>query len=162
MKTIYINGELFQYEEEHLTYETIQPLSLEDGKQLLFKTKQLFDTVGLKFYLAFGTLLGAIRDKTIIKGDEDIDVFVDDEKLLFNNLPYFSRNGLKVIRIEKGILYSFRLNENSFIDVYILKPLPIYNLWSIYCINLSGYVTPKKYFNRYQQITFCRRQMVNL
>ena len=154
MAKIIINGKPFEYEEEHLTYETIRPISLEDGKVLISRTKELFDSIGLNFYLAFGTLLGAVRDKAIIKGDEDIDVFIENENLLLTNLPFLSQNGLKVIRIHKGILYSFRLNEKSYIDVYILSSLPIYNLWSIYCLKLSSFITPKKYFRRFQEIDF--------
>lgn len=154
MAIININGKQFEYKEEHLTYETIQPISHEDGKILLSKTKELFDSIGLNFYLAFGTLLGAVRDKAIIKGDEDIDIFITNENLLYANLPFLFQNGLKVIRIHKGILYSFRMNERCYIDVYILRPLPTYNFWSIYCFSLSGFVTPKIFFKNYQEIKF--------
>ena len=152
-KTI-INGKIFEYDEEHLTYETIHPISQEDGKVLLSKTKELFDHIGLDFYLAFGTLLGAVREKKIITGDEDIDIFINNENLLYTNLPFLAQNGLKVFRIQKGILYSFRLNEKSYIDVYILSSLPKYNLWSKYCLKLSQFITPKKYFKEYQKIDF--------
>lgn len=38
------------------------------------KTKELFSLIELPFYLAYGTLLGAVRDHALIPGDEDVDV----------------------------------------------------------------------------------------
>lgn len=152
-KTIIVKGKPFTFEEEHLTHAQLSPISDEDGRELLLTVKRLFEPIGLNFYLAFGTLLGAVRDKGIIKGDEDIDVHTDNEQLLYDSLPYLYENGLKVIRIIPGDTYSFRLNERSFIDVYILRPLH-HSVWSSYCYRVAFHNIPKKFFKEYQDIEF--------
>lgn len=153
--TIIIDGRPFTYEDEidDIVYEVSKPISIEDGLNLLKQTKLLFSNINLDFYLAYGTLLGAIREKTIIPGDEDVDVFTDDEQKLLNNLPYLYENNYKVCRINPGKLYSFRVNENAYIDVYILRPFK-FAIWKLYCYSLSNHATPKKYFKEYQDIQF--------
>ena len=152
-----INGEIFIYEDEidDITYDNISSISEEDGKEILLKAKELFSQIGLEFYLAFGTLLGAIREHNIIPGDEDVDIMIFDEETLYNNLPFLYKNNFKLCRIEKGILYSFRLNKKAYIDVYIIKEMN-YSIWKPYCYSLAGYVTPKKYLNKFTDIDFLK------
>ena len=90
-------------------------MSKDEGKELLYLVKRLFAHQKLSFYLAFGTLLGAIREHNIIDGDEDLDIFVDNEALLVNSLPFFAENGLFLIRAIKGDTYSFRSSDNTYI-----------------------------------------------
>lgn len=47
--------------------------------EVLKKIKEIFDKNGWKYYLAFGTLLGAIRHEGFIPWDDDIDVCVPRE-----------------------------------------------------------------------------------
>lgn len=153
--TLIIQGQEFVYNDEieDITYDTIFPISEEDIKCLLQKTKELFSLIELPFYLAYGTLLGAVRDHALIPGDEDVDVFILNEQTLFNKLPFLYQNGFKVCRIIAGCLYSFRVNENSYIDVYILKPYK-FAVWGLTCYSLCKYATPKKYFREYSEIDF--------
>lgn len=153
MKTLMIDGTPFHYEDESLSHETITAISPESGKRTLEVCKGLFLSRGLDVYLAFGTLLGAVRDKSIIKGDEDVDVYVEDEHVLRSNLPFFQENGLKLIRVIEGRVYSFRCEESSYIDVYILKK-DVKSIWSFYCFYLNGWAMPKKYFKSEQEIEF--------
>lgn len=152
-RIIIVKGKPFSFEEEILSHSQLTPISETDGRELLLTVKRLFGHVGLNFYLAFGTLLGAVRDHGIIKGDEDIDVHTDNEQLLYDSLPYLYENGLKVIRIIPGDTYSFRLNERSFIDVYILRPLR-FSIWATYCYRVAFHNIPKRFFREYQDIEF--------
>lgn len=68
-------------ENRELTLEEIQQGSF----NILKKIKEIFDENGWKYYLAYGTLLGAIRHKGFIPWDDDIDIWVprqDYEKFL--------------------------------------------------------------------------------
>ena len=66
-----------------------QKLNLKDIQEISYgilkEFKYFCDSNGLKYYLAYGTLIGAIRHNGFIPWDDDIDVFMprpDYEKLL--------------------------------------------------------------------------------
>ena len=40
--------------------------------------KKVFDKFGVRFFLAYGTCLGAYRDNNFLPGDNDIDIMVTD------------------------------------------------------------------------------------
>lgn len=160
-KTIIIKGTPFTYDDEldDITYDSLSPISEEDAIKLLALTKDLFGQCGIRFSLAYGTLLGAVRDKGIIKGDEDVDIFVESEVKLRNSLPFLYDNGLKLCRIEDGLLYSFRTDNKSFIDVYIKAKLP-FSIWSLWCVGISGFAVPKWYVSRYDSINFLGMELL--
>ena len=63
----------------------------EYGMQVLDEIKRICQILGIRYFLAYGTLLGAIRHKGYIPWDDDIDIWVfrdDYEKLKkeFNSL----------------------------------------------------------------------------
>lgn len=152
--TIMINGEPFSYESEVITYDNNGVLDEKDAYPMLEATQRLLSERGVPVYLAFGTLLGAIREKGIIKGDEDIDVMTDNEDNLIQALPYLYENGLCLFRHVKGRVYSFFWKgTRSYIDIYIIRPMKR-SAWSIYCYALDDKATPKKYFKEYQDIDF--------
>ena len=154
-QTIFINGKPFTYEEETLEYGVTKPMSHDEAQDLLIRVKELLLQVGLPFCLGYGTLLGAVRDHDIIPGDEDLDIIVKDEALLLSSLPFLSENGLKTIRICKGSTYSFRLNDNAYIDIYIQRPIQGFSPWKLYCDCLCGFCyTPRKLMNEFQEIEF--------
>ena len=155
MKTIVINDSIFQYEEEELSYNSIQALKPEDAVNLLKTTKELLDEKHLPFYLCFGTLLGAVRNHGLIPGDEDIDIYVTDETKLRSILPFMYDRGLKVVRINEGMVYSFRLNGGAYIDIYIQRSITGISIWKSYCYSLaSNCYTPQKLLDGYIEIDF--------
>ena len=141
-KTIMIQGKTFVYNDElsDIKYDNMEAITEEQARNLILKTKEVFGKVGLDFYLNVGTLLGAVREHGLIKGDEDVDVFIDDEDKLFNNLPFFQDNGLYLCRMIRRQIYSFKIGDNSFIDVYILGPLG-FSIWTPWCYRLCTCVT---------------------
>lgn len=153
-KSILIDGKPFFYDAEDLSYETTTAMSHEAGVKLLALTKKLFDAKNMKFYLAFGTLLGAIREHDIIKGDEDLDIFVINEDAFKQIIPYFDEKGLHLIRVIPGDTYSFRSDANSYIDIYILHKIHKFNIWRFYCYSLASMYTPKRYVKDFQNIDF--------
>ena len=152
--TITVNGRPFTYidESEEMVYENVGQIDVDECIGLLKNFKCVFESIGIPFYLAYGTLLGAVREKAFIKGDNDIDVFTTDEKLLYNSLPILSEKGFRVVRIMKGRLYSFKNSSDCYIDVYILRKLCFLNPWSTYCYNLEHFAVPKRFFKEYQDI----------
>jgi len=154
-RTIIVKGKPFTYNDEgdEMSYETISPISVEDARKLLAKTKELFDKCGIRFCLAFGTLLGAVREGTIIKGDEDVDIFVESEENLWDNIPFLYENGLRVCRIEKKYVYSFRVDNKSYIDVYFKTKLPL-SIWRLWCDSLLCRAVPKRYISKYEEMEF--------
>ncbi len=152
-KTILIDNRPFSFEEEILSLDTSPAITNEDAKKVLCLTKKLLEPIGLEFCLYWGTLLGAVRDKEVIKGDEDVDVYVTDEDKLYNSIPYLYDNGLKLVRFEKGSLYSFRANNNCYIDFYIVRPLRN-SIWASTCYRITRYNQPKWIFKETEKISF--------
>jgi len=60
-----------------------------EAKKLLFDTINVFNKVGIKYYLDYGTLLGAYRNGNFIPNDHDIDIGIY-EKFWLN--PILMRN----------------------------------------------------------------------
>ncbi len=54
-------------------------MNFEAAKQTFLEIKEVFDRLGIKFYLNDGTLLGAIREKGFIPWDKDIDLRISAE-----------------------------------------------------------------------------------
>lgn len=69
----------------------MKELELNELKQVAFDTLKVFDAFckenNIRYYLAYGTLLGAIRYKKFIPWDDDVDVLVprDDYKRLLTS-----------------------------------------------------------------------------
>ncbi|GHV66290.1 hypothetical protein AGMMS49928_00630 [Spirochaetia bacterium] len=155
MAAITINGKIFNYKEVALSWDTNVPFNKNDAKELLLKTKEVLDRHGLLFCLATGTLLGAVRDKDFITGDEDIDIFIyaKDKDRLISLIPELNNNDIKLCRIGKNHLYSFMYKGKCYVDIYILKSFK-FSLFGIYCYDFNTHAMPKKYFREIQEIDF--------
>ncbi len=53
---------------------TIPPMDTTDAARLLAEVKEIFDGLGLVFFLRQGTCLGAYRDRALIEWDDDLDL----------------------------------------------------------------------------------------
>lgn len=84
--------------------------------------KEIADRNGFRFFLAYGTLLGAIREKDFIDHDEDIDLGADyqDVELFMSMLFELRDHGFEVARWDDRGLISI-IRNNEYIDIYFFK-----------------------------------------
>lgn len=106
----------------------------------LILLKSLLDANNIKFQLAAGTLLGAIRNHDFIDHDEDIDLaLLDTERIKFLSiLPKLRENGFELCRYDRRDLYSIMRN-GEYIDLYFFRP---YDEDKMIC---SGWVVKSKF-----------------
>ena len=97
----------------------------------LIDVGRILDAHGVKYLLAFGTLLGAIRDGGPCEGDQDVDLMVmedQESKLVHMWLENqfleecFCSNGFRICRVSNHMITVDR--DNSYVDVYIFRPKP--------------------------------------
>ena len=124
LNTIEINGQPFTYMDEVGDPYVFNPMKPEDMKEVLDLSTRLLKDCGIDFILAFGTLLGAVREGNFIKGDDDVDIIVTDEDKLFKSIPFLYDHGLYINRIFKTELYTFHTDgKKGHVDMYILRPI---------------------------------------
>lgn len=124
----FLNEIILQTKEDYGFFNQVQKDILDIVKEL----HNLFTTNDLNYYLAFGSLLGAARDKTFIPWDIDFDIFIKyqdidkfnwilenklSENFYFvgqndNSFPYFQTRVCK-----KGV------DHRIHVDVFYLYPI---------------------------------------
>ncbi len=99
----------------------VKAINKDIAEENLFLFKDIMDKNELEFSLAYGTLLGAIRENDFIEYDEDIDVIIlDENRVSFIDLLFdFRKHGFEVGRYFNDLLSLVR--EGEYIDVYIFK-----------------------------------------
>jgi len=110
--------------EEKMTYW--KPINFTSSIYILFTTKQIFEDNNIPFFLVYGTLLGAYRDKGFIKHDTDIDLGLLDEYLeqvmALIDGGYFAIRGLLHIRGEHKKRHLKALQyKTDYIDFWFFK-----------------------------------------
>ena len=95
-------------------------------KEIAFENLKLFKKIlsknNIKFQLAYGTLLGAVREHDFISHDEDIDlVILEEEKQhTFDILPQLIAEGFEIARYDRRGLLSI-IRKGEYIDLYFMK-----------------------------------------
>ena len=124
LKKIKTTSGVYKYEFRPL-FPGIKRINKIIAKENLLLVKNILDKEELPFMLAYGTLLGAVREHDFIAHDEDIDLIVMKEyfdhfvALLF----IFRTEGFEVVRYEKrGFLSLIRKGE--YIDFYFYQDYP--------------------------------------
>jgi len=97
------------------------PLNKKICKENLLILKKVFDERNIPFFLGYGTLLGAVRDKNFIAWDTDIDLLFDKKNKLsvVQALPFLKEKGF----VERGLRENFwGLNrKNNRVDIYFFS-----------------------------------------
>lgn len=127
------------------------------AKKMLETFKTYADKHKVKFFLLFGTCLGAVRDKDFIDDDVDVDigVYADDPNLknMLNDMMshhdhnYYEQKG-KIMRCEILMYYSLDINPLHKIgDKY-------YYLKKFQDGKMYGKEYPEKFFDTLEEIDF--------
>ncbi len=80
-------------------------MDLKAAKQTLLEIKEIFDRLNIRFYLSDGTMLGAVRSKSFISGDKDIDLRTPAKEWDFSAFKGFEEKGFRCIKIARPKLY---------------------------------------------------------
>lgn len=109
---------------QKILFPGIQTINKEIAHENLVLLKQILDSKNIQWGIAFGSLLGVVREHDFIDWDEDIDMYIlEEEEILFKNILWDLRNaGFELIRYERRGLYSICRN-GEYMDFYVLSKI---------------------------------------
>lgn len=144
-----------QYNFESLHHNRKMDRSI--AKENIILLKEIFDKHDMKYWLCFGTLLGAIRDNDFIEHDVDTDIGIELSQLnkLEVSLSDFDRYGFEIIRVTSDLSMISLLRENEYIDIYLFRKVNNDENMSWRC---NGYVVKDDYFSELENIHFLGEQ----
>lgn len=131
-----------------------KPQDVEIATENLLLMKEILEKHDIKFWLMFGTLLGAIRDKNFIRHDTDTDIggfYRDNEKLLAA-IPEMVSKGFTPIRAKKSIGAYIFIRKDEYVDIYLYRLVKNHlniNVW-----NCWNYEIPEIYFKEFNSVRF--------
>src|SRR6185312_9982924 len=98
-----------------------KPLDPIASKNNLIDLANVLEGAGVHYGIAYGTLLGAIRDHGFINGDEDTDLCIheEDKGKVLDSLFDLRRLGLEVARYDGKLLSVIR--DDDYIDMYFFR-----------------------------------------
>lgn len=144
----------------------------EENKKLLVEmlsdVSNYFEQNNIKYYLAFGTLLGAVRHKGFIPWDDDIDLLVPREDfirlihLLEEDSEYLSAKNLEILEFNnrpKSFHQRFKIaNNRTIMEEYgAMRPAVFIDIFPLDCFkNIDDVKRKKRTVNFISNIlTFC-------
>lgn len=150
---ILINGVPFKFERESWSHEPDEVIDKQLALECLNLTMCVLKESGIKPFLMWGTLLGAIRENNFIAHDYDMDVAIMgiDLHKIENAIPLLYNNDVKLCKYKKGIIYTFNY-KGVYCDIYIIDKAPFPYSLRYYSI-LESFI-PKQYFKSFREYNF--------
>lgn len=110
----------------------------------------ILDSKKMNWGVAFGSLLGIVRDHDFITWDEDIDMYIleEEEESFKECLWLLKEKGFELVRYERRGLYSV-MRKGEYMDFYVLKKLSS----NLRTTNGGGYIF-EKYLQNTEEIEF--------
>ena len=89
-------------------------------KENLLLLKEFLYSQNIRYYIDCGTMLGAVRDKDLIKGDTDADIMISKPsvKEIRNKKHLLEKMGFILFRNKNGWLPMSLLRKGEYIDLY--------------------------------------------
>jgi hypothetical protein len=131
-------------------YLGIKKIDKVQAKENLLLLKKILDVKQIPFGLAYGTLLGAVREKDFIEHDEDIDLYIlaEYKNRFFEILSELLNVGFEIARYDpRGTLFSM-VRKGEYIDFYFFSQ---FQSGLMVC---GGEIMPEKYFLNTTTIPF--------
>lgn len=131
-----------------------KPLDKKIAREDLLLLKSVFDKHNIRFWLLWGTLLGAIRENDFIDHDSDIDIgmFYEDKERLLSSIPDLEKSGLRLIRRKyPDDLFTFMKND-EYIDIGLFeqhRDLLFRKYWNYQDNRIYG-----NHFEKFEQLDF--------
>lgn len=91
----------------------------EDLLKLLVKIREAFKKERIKYWIDYGTLLGAVRDGDIIPHDEDADIGVMEYDIA--KIKNLSIPGVHLEYRPKGEFYRFYSMKQNYVDIFVWR-----------------------------------------
>jgi hypothetical protein len=131
-----------------------KPLDIAISKENLLLMKSVLDKHHVTFWLLWGTLLGAVREKNFIEYDTDTDLgcFIVDKEKLIAAIPDLANAGLILIRRKyPDDLFTFMRND-EYIDIGLFhkgRDFFFRSFWEYQNNRIYG-----DHFKKFEKITF--------
>lgn len=107
----------------------------DEGLLVLKEIKRVCELLNLQYFLAYGTLLGAVRHKGFIPWDDDIDIWLmrKDFDILVEKFNDYANPEFKLYFTDKVKDYPFScpkvMNSRTFVQERMIKPLSYVGVW---------------------------------
>ena len=93
-------------------------------RSLAINTVSVFNDVNMHYWVDFGTLLGIVREDDIIRGDNDVDICINDDESSHNLMrgPVTQRLEALGYVVTKETWSAYRVSDGVLcVDIYITK-----------------------------------------